>query len=214
MVSSAGSLRLADLIALDVSFMPGGHSAEAYEKRQTGQYFPVLSSGAMFVKSILAIAAAVATGVSPPSGGSVPERGLLLFRCSGTMRTADAPPIPIVAEAFVDLGKRRVFGFGIRSARVVVANDRLITFGGDGEAGHDQVEGSLDRRTGKARVVVLAANDPARELIAMELDCRQAPGGAACCRPATMPRPARAGGEMPPLPVRAPLPTMSAARSR
>ena len=129
---------------------------------------------AMLAKSILALAAML-TAASRPSDDTIQEPGRLFFNCIGTMRAAGAPAMPILADAFVDLTGKRVEGFGLRSAPILHATDAVIAFGS--AAGDDgaRVRGSLDRQTGKARIVVLTADEPARELIAMELDCRAVP---------------------------------------
>jgi hypothetical protein len=127
---------------------------------------------AMLAKSILALAAIVTASASAPSDDALPRRERLLLTCVGTMRAADAPAMPIVADAFVDLSGKRVDGFGARSAPIVRMTDALIVFGGTAGADGERVQGSLDRQTGKARIVVLTVSEPVRELIAMELDCR------------------------------------------
>jgi hypothetical protein len=129
----------------------------------------------MLAKAILVLAVTMASAAARPSEGAIPKRGILLFHCLGAMRAAGAPAMPIVADAFIDLAGRRVDGFGVPSTPILNVTDAVIAFGSRAGAGGDRVEGSLDRRTGKARIVVLAANEPARELIAMELDCRPQP---------------------------------------
>jgi hypothetical protein len=91
------------------------------------------------------------------------------------MRTVGADAMPITAHGLVDLAGRRVAGFGVGSAPILVMTDDLIGFGTSGEKGGDRVEGSLDRQSGKAHIVVRAAKDASLELIAMDLDCRPAP---------------------------------------
>jgi hypothetical protein len=129
----------------------------------------------MLAKSILALAAMVSASVARPGEDSLPGHGRLFFTCSGMMRAAGAPATPIVAEAFIDLDGRRVDGFGVRSAPILHVTDTVITFGSAAGVDGERVQGSLDRQTGKAEVVVSMAKEPARELIAMELDCRPVP---------------------------------------
>ncbi len=128
----------------------------------------------MLAKSIL-VFAVITASASQPSTDPPSAHQRFFLTCIGTMRTAGAPSVPITANGLVDLGGRRVAGFGVGSAPILVMTDALIGFGtatgGDGE----RVEGSLDRQTGKTRVVVRAARNPSVELIAMDLDCRSAP---------------------------------------
>lgn len=91
------------------------------------------------------------------------------------MRTAGAVAQPITANGLIDLTGKRVAGFGVGSAAILVVTDALIGFGAPAKADGDRVEGTLDRRNGKARIAVLTGREPAEELIAMELDCRPAP---------------------------------------
>jgi hypothetical protein len=129
----------------------------------------------MLAKSILALAAVLTASASPPESEAPPRQQHFFLTCIGTMRTAGAPAMPITANGFVDIAGKRIAGFGIGSATILVLTDVLIGFGSPAGAGGDHVEGSLDRRNGKARIVVRSAKDPAQELIAMELDCRPAP---------------------------------------
>ena len=129
----------------------------------------------MLAKAILVLAATVVSAASRPSEDAIPKRGMLLFHCLGVMQAAGAPAMPIVADAFIDLAGKRVDGFGVQSTPILSVTDAVIAFGNPAGTDGDRVQGSLDRQTGKAHVVVLAANEPARELIAMELDCRPLP---------------------------------------
>jgi len=128
----------------------------------------------MLAKSILVLAVITASAAQP-SNDSPAARQRFLLTCIGTMRTAGAPPMPITANGLVDLGSKRVAGFGVGSAPILVATEAVIGFGSAVSAEGNRVEGSLDRQTGKTRIVVRAASDPAEELIAMDLDCRPAP---------------------------------------
>ena len=125
----------------------------------------------MLAKSILVIAAITASATQP-SNDPPPAHQRFFLTCIGTMRTAGAPAVPITANGLVDLGGKRVAGFGVGSAPILVMTDALIGFGSAADADGDRVEGSLDRQTGKTRIVVRAARDPSDELIAMDLDCR------------------------------------------
>jgi hypothetical protein len=129
----------------------------------------------MLAKSILALAAMLMASASQPSNHPSSEQQRFLVTCIGTMRTAGAPSMPIIANGLVDLAAKRVAGFGVGSASILFLTDALIGFGSPAGDGGEHVEGSLDRHNGKARIVVRTANDPAHELIAMELDCRPAP---------------------------------------
>src|SRR5882724_8054152 len=129
----------------------------------------------MLAKSILALAVATAASASQPGHDPPPARERFFLTCAGTMRTAGAASVPITANGLVDLAGKRVAGFGLGSAPILVVTDLVIGFGTAGESDGDRIEGSLDRRSGKALIVVRAAKDTAHELIAMELDCRSAP---------------------------------------
>lgn len=128
----------------------------------------------MLAKPILAFVVALASAAAP--GSDRPQDGQRFFlTCIGTMRTVGTAASPIAANGFVDLVGRRVSGFGIGSAAILVLTDTLIGFGSPGSSGGNRVEGSLDRRSGKARIAVLSTREPAEQLIVMELDCRPAP---------------------------------------
>jgi hypothetical protein len=128
----------------------------------------------MLAKPILALALVTASTSQPSIVAPIPNQRFFLT-CTGTMRTADAASAAIAANALVDLAGRRVAGFGIGSSPILVMTDMLIGFGSAAETEGDRVEGSLDRQSGKARIVVRAARNPSHELIAMDLDCRPAP---------------------------------------
>jgi hypothetical protein len=127
----------------------------------------------MLAKSILALAAML-TASATPSNDSALKAQRFFLSCAGTMHVADAPATPIIAEAFLDLALHRLDGFGVTDVPIVQVTDAEIVFDGAGARYGEHVKGSLDRHTGKARIVVLTVSEPARELIAMELDCRPA----------------------------------------
>jgi hypothetical protein len=129
----------------------------------------------MLAKSVLVLAALQAAAASPPGSNAPSEKQRFFLTCIGTMRAAGAPEMPITANGLVDIAGKRIAGFGVGSASILVLTDTLIGFASPAGARGDHVEGSLDRRTGKASIVVRSATEPGRELIAMELDCRPAP---------------------------------------
>jgi hypothetical protein len=129
---------------------------------------------AMLAKSILVLAVITASGSQPSNDPSIAHQRFFLT-CVGTMRTAGVPSVPIAANGLVDLASRRMVGFGVGSAPILVMSEALIAFGSAADADGNRVEGSLDRLTGKTRIVVQAAKEPSEELIGMELDCRPAP---------------------------------------
>jgi len=116
-----------------------------------------------------------------------------MLSCAGAMATdgrlADRndPGQDIIASAIVDLGSRQVSGFGLGSSPIVVVNGAVIGFGSaaidavtpvaeDRSAGPAAktgtiVEGTIDRITGRTRIAVHPAADPAVVLIAMTLAC-------------------------------------------
>jgi hypothetical protein len=129
----------------------------------------------MLAKSILALAGTVMASASQPGNHPSPEQQRFFLTCSGTMRAAGAPLMPITASGLVDLAGRRVTGFGLGSVPILLVTNALIGFGGAAGANGERVEGSFDRQNGKIKIVVRAAKDPPHELIAMEFDCRPAP---------------------------------------
>jgi hypothetical protein len=139
-----------------------------------------------------------ATSSLAASAGSTLDRPApadqrFMLSCAGAMATDGRPadrndPGPdIFASAIVDLGSRQVSGFGLGSSPIVVVNDAVIGFGSAAidvvtPVAEDRstrpaaktgtiVEGTIDRITGRTRIAVHPAADPAVVLIAMTLAC-------------------------------------------
>ncbi len=130
---------------------------------------------AMLAKSILALAGMVMASASQPGNHPSSEHQRFFLTCIGTMRATGAPLMPVIADGLVDLAGRRVAGFGVGSVPILLLTNASIGFSGAGGANGEHVEGSFDRQSGRIKIVVRATKDPARELIAMELDCLPAP---------------------------------------
>ena len=128
----------------------------------------------MLAKSILVGATVVWVSSSQPINAPVPPERFFLT-CAGTMRTAGDPGSEITANGLIDLARMRVIGFGVGGGPILVMTASLIGFGSVGRAqGGDTIEGSIDRATGRVRIVVKSASDPAHEVIAMDLNCKSA----------------------------------------
>ena len=128
----------------------------------------------MLAKSILVGATVVWVSSSQPINAPVPPERFFLT-CAGTMRTAGDPGSEITANGLIDLARMRVIGFGVGGGPILVMTASLIGFGSAaGQTQGDTIEGSIDRATGRVKIVVKSASDPAHEVIAMDLNCRSA----------------------------------------
>jgi hypothetical protein len=120
--------------------------------------------GRLLIMQALLVAPAVSTMETAPG----PERYRL--DCAGTLQGADPaiPPSSIAADGIVDLGKRRVDGFGIGRSTIIRVSDREIGFGRE-----NGTEGVIARATGAVDIRVRAGDAASRPLISIHLDCRR-----------------------------------------
>jgi hypothetical protein len=100
--------------------------------------------------------------------------------CTGMMITGatGVTESPIVASGAVDFAHRQVKGFGIGSAPITLVSASELRFGSsltEIPRGAHTIDGSINRTTGKTRVIVRLSKEPARALIDMDLDCRLTP---------------------------------------
>ena len=105
---------------------------------------------------------------------------MLGLACTGTMIAGEdeTPGNRIVADGIVDFLKKQVRGFGIGSVPIVFASAAEVRFGSSPFAeprDAPTIEGTIDRASGKTRIVVRSSKEPAGILIAMTLDCRLTP---------------------------------------
>jgi hypothetical protein len=105
---------------------------------------------------------------------------VLGLACTGTMIAGDheTPGSRIVADGIVDFLKKQVRGFGVGSVPIIFASAAEVRFGSspiEEPLDAPTIEGTIDRTTGKTRIVVRSSKEPARALIAMTLDCRLTP---------------------------------------
>lgn len=129
--------------------------------------------------AVLLGAATIAAATALARDGSGPDESRLRLDCRGTMIAGEAPESRIVADGFIDFVAGRVTGFGLGSTPIVAVSEAAVAFGSPvaAAAAGPAVEGSIDRRSGRAEIVVRSAADPARLLIAMDLACRMSPVG-------------------------------------
>ncbi len=73
---------------------------------------------------------------------------------------------PVITGGGVDLDRRWVYGFGLGGVPVVFVTRNEIAFTSP------TVDGSLDRRTGRATIAVRSADGGADPLMSMDLVCR------------------------------------------
>lgn len=129
---------------------------------------------------LLGVCAAIGTAAfaaSPILEGdaSVPG-GRLRVSCTGTMITADQPPPggSILANGVIDFAARRVRGFGVGRHPITVLTASSIAFGSSppDAAWHGNIiEGLIDRRTGKTRILVRSPKDASHVRIELALNC-------------------------------------------
>ena len=122
---------------------------------------------------LCAVAAQAVEGVPEPD-----EQ--IELTCTGTLITGknDMADSRISADGAVDFVSRRVRGFGIGSAPIVFVSATELKFGSSltgPQSGAHMIEGSINRTTGKTRIIVRLAKDPTRILIDMNLDCQLTP---------------------------------------
>src|SRR5947209_12365037 len=80
---------------------------------------------AMLAKSILVFTAMLISSASQPGNDRSTERQRFFLTCIGTMRAAGAPAMPITANGLVDIAGKRVAGFGVGSAPILLLTDPL-----------------------------------------------------------------------------------------
>jgi hypothetical protein len=134
----------------------------------------------MIPKAILVgVVLLCAVAAQAVEGAPEPDEQLELA-CTGILVTGEPGMATsrISAEGAVDFPGRRVRGFGIGSAPIVFVSATELRFGSSlvrPQNGGQIIEGSIDRTTGKTRIVVRLPKEPARILIDMTLDCRLTP---------------------------------------
>jgi hypothetical protein len=104
----------------------------------------------------------------------------IALACTGMMLAGgqNAVESRIIAKGDIDLVNRRVSGFGIGSAPIFFVSATEFRFGSSPariERASHTIEGSINRTTGRTRVVLRLTKEPARALIDMKLSCRLTP---------------------------------------
>lgn len=104
----------------------------------------------------------------------------IALACTGTMiaEGQEPPGSRILADGVVNLQSMRVRGFGMGSTTVISASATEVEFGSTAlmemRQGHT-VEGTLNRQTGRTRIVVRSVKDVSSVLIDMDLECQLTP---------------------------------------
>jgi hypothetical protein len=94
--------------------------------------------------------------------------------CAGTLAPSADRPVssPIMADGIVDLAHGNVYGFGLGGQPIRSVTVREIAFGdGASVTGAGRIEGSIDRRTLEARIVVHSVRVEDDPVMAMRLAC-------------------------------------------
>jgi hypothetical protein len=129
----------------------------------------------MIANLLVACSAALCGAFLPASDTPDPPKRFFLS-CKGTMQVAgNSVPSQIMADGIVDLGRRRVYGFGLGGEQIIVLAARQIDFASREGAGPSVIDGSIDLDTGKTTITTRSARNPDEHLIDMALDCEAHP---------------------------------------